>query len=178
MLDHPGASLAGVRRHDLPRAAGHRDPSAAPDPAAGDLASAIDRQLAAARRAQLPLAVLAVGLNRCMSLDGRPQPLWLEALALELGQRLRARVRRTDSVLWHGGREHVVVLHNCRHDMALLVQQRLLGGIRGTYRLGPQPVVAEVAIGCACHPAAGDTGAQLLDAALRSRGPLAVDGTA
>ena len=175
MLDHPGAALAGVRRHDLPRAAGHRDLSAPPDPAASDLAGAIDRHLAAARRMQLPMAVLAVGLSRCVGIDGRPQPLWQEAVALELGQRLRARVRRTDSVLWPGGREYAVVLHNCRHDMALRVQQRLLAGVSGTYRLGPQPVAAEVAIGCACHPAAGDTGALLLAAAVRARGPLAMD---
>jgi GGDEF domain-containing protein len=173
MLDQPVAPMAGARRHDLPRAAGHRALSPPLDSAHDDLAVAIDRHLANARRLQQPLALLSIGLRQCQGADGQPQPQWLEAVALELGQRLRARVRRTDCVLWAGGREYAVVLHDCRQPLALAVQKRLLAGVQGSYRLGPMQVGADVAIGCACHPAAGDTGAQLLAAAQQVRGSLA-----
>jgi GGDEF domain-containing protein len=173
MLDQPAAPLAGARRHDLPRTAGHRAPSSPLDTAHDDLAVAIDRHLAAARRQQQPLALLSVGLRQGQGADGQAQPQWLEAVALELGQRLRARVRRTDCVLWTGGHEYAVVLHACRQTLAMAVQRRLLAGVQGTYRLGPMAVAADVAIGCACHPAAGDTGALLLAAARQARGPLA-----
>ena len=173
MLDQPVAPLAGARRHDLPRAAGRRGLSSPLDSAHDDLAVAIDRHLSAARRQQQPLALLSVGLRHCQGADGQTQPQWLEAVALEMGQRLRARVRRTDCVLWTGGPEYAVVLHDCRQPLALVVQKRMLAGVQGTYRLGPLAVVADVASGCACHPAAGDTGAVLLAAARQARGPLA-----
>lgn len=176
MFDPAPAPLVGVRRQDLPRVASGRAPTMPPEPGSAGLAASIDRQLAMGRRLRHPMAVLAVAVHGCRRLDGRPAAELLHLLALEAGQRLRARVRGTDTVLWDNGPEFAVVLNDCRHDMALGVQQRLLAGLGDRYRLGPDLVVARVAIGCACHPAAGDSGEQVLAAALAARGPVAGDG--
>lgn len=171
MIEHPSALPSGARRHDLPRAAsaGSRVLPLLAEPG---LAAGLDRHVALARRMHQPMAVLAVALRTCLGADGQPLPQWLDAVALEVGQRLRARVRNTDTVLWQGGPEYAVVLNNCRPDTAALARLRLLAGVSGTYRLGLTQVQAVVAIGCACHPAAGDSGAQLLAAARLARGPL------
>lgn len=171
MIEHPSAPQAGARRHDLPRtaSAGSR---VLPLPAEPGLAAGLDRHVAMARRMHQPMAVLAVGLRRCLGAGGQPLPQWLDAVALELGQRLRARVRNTDTVLWQGGPEYAVVLNNCRPDTAAVARQRLLAGVSGLYRLGLVQVEAVVAIGSACLPAAGDSGAQLLAAARLARGPV------
>lgn len=176
MFDPAPAPLIGVRRQDLPRTASGRAPVMPPEPGTAGLAASIDRHLALGRRLRQPVAVLAVAVHGCRRLDGRPAPDLLHLLALEAGQRLRARVRGTDTVLWHDGPAFAVVLNDCRHDLALDVQRRLRAGLGETYRLGPDRVVATVAIGCACHPAAGDSGEQMLAAALAERGPLVGDG--
>ena len=100
MFDPTPASLAGVRRHDLPRSASGRAPAMPAEAGIAGLASSIDRHLAAARRTRQPLAVLTIAVRRCQQIDGEPVPTLLHPLALEAGQRLRARVRGTDTVLW------------------------------------------------------------------------------
>lgn len=175
MLDQAPAPLAGARRHDLPRSAGGRAPVMPAEPGLAGLTAAIDRHLGAGRRLRQPLSLLAVGIRSSRHLDGRPAPELLHHLALEAGQRLRARVRGTDTVLWSGPLEFVAVLNDCRHDSARVVQQRLLAGLGEIYRLGADRVTAAIGIGCACHPAAGETGAQLLAAAQQARGPLDLD---
>ena len=172
MFDPTPASLAGVRRHDLPRSASGRAPAMPAEAGIAGLASSIERHLAAARRTRQPLAVLTIAVRRCQQIDGEPVPTLLHPLALEAGQRLRARVRGTDTVLWQSQTEFAVVLNDCRHDRALIVLRRLLTGLGEPYQLGSVRVVPILISGCACHPAAGDTGALLLDAALQARGPV------
>ena len=176
MFDPAPAPLVGVRRQDLPRSASGRAPMMPPEPGTAGLAASIDRHLAMGRRLRQPMAVLAVAVHGCRRLDGRPAPDLLHMLALEAGQRLRARVRGTDTVLWDSGPEFAVVMNDCHPDMAMGVRKRLLASLGEPYRLGPERAVATVAIGCACHPAAGDSGEQMLAAALAARGLLDRDG--
>lgn len=88
---------------------------------------------------------------------------------LEVGQRLRGRVRSTDHVLWAGEREFVVTLPATRLDGALTVQRRLAQHLSGAYRIEPELVIVSLRVGCACYPAAGASAAQLLAAAQVAR---------
>lgn len=162
MLDDPATPLPGARRHDLPIRPGD-------DPPPQVLCDTIDRHLGQARRSHQALALLAVSVLRCDGDDGLPAPGLVEALAVELGHRLQARVRAVDTVLWQGGCDHVVLLQGCRPAAAGAAQRRLRAALDGTYRLGPLRAQVQVAIGCACHPAAGDSGRALLEAALLAR---------
>ena len=168
MLDDTPTPLPGARRHDLPRRI-DGDAAATPPPAPPGLCESIDRHLGLARRSHQPLALLAITVRRCDGDDGQPAPGLVDALAVELGHRLRARVRAVDTVLWQRGCDHVVLLQGCRPAAADAAQRRLRAALGGTYRLGPLRAQVQVAIGCACHPAAGDTGRTLLAAALQAR---------
>lgn len=161
----PRPPLAGERRSlggAVPQ------PLRAGGPAA--VLSAIDRHLAQARRSGQPLAVLALRMNRLSSPEHAPGASQADALVLAFGQRLRARVRSSDTVLWQGDSEWVALLQPCRHAGALAARQRLLGVLSEPYRLGQEDWRVSASIGCACHPAAGDTSALLLGAALAGRG--------
>ena len=166
MFDDPRTPLAGVRRHDLPRSADtlpSLPPGAAP---AATLLATIDRHLALARRAGQHLALLAVTLDPPAPDAAAPPPALVEALAVEFGNRLRARVRASDTVLWQGGCNHLVLLQPCRHAGAMAARLRLEKALGGIYRLGQTRLAASASIGCASYPAAGDTATQLLAAAL------------
>lgn len=165
MFDDPRPPLAGERRKDMPRSAIGPTPLplGAVDPA--PVLSAIDRHLALARRTGQHLAVLAVRMEPPPWLDGDG----VEGLTQAFGQRLRSRVRATDTVLWQGGGEHVALLLPCRHVGAMSARQRLLGVLGETYWLDSGSVSASARIGCACYPTAGDTAAVLLAAAMAGR---------
>jgi predicted signal transduction protein with EAL and GGDEF domain len=169
MFDEHRPPLAGERRRDMPR----RAPGPMPlPPGGGDAApvlSAIDRHLAVARRTGQHLAVLAVRMVPAEPPDGDPDPDLAERQAQAFGQRLRARVRSTDTVLRLAPEEWVALLQPCRHAGALAARQRLLAVLAEPYQLGSTGRVASALIGCACHPAGGAASAPLLAAALADR---------
>ena len=171
MFDDPRPPLAGERRKDMPRSGAGALPLPLPLDAdeAGPVLSAIDRHLAVARRTGQHLAVLMVRMVPPPAADGAAAPDPLQALALAFGQRLRARVRSTDTVLRLGREEWVALLQPCRHVGALAARQRLLAVLAEPYQLGADRLRASSLVGCACHPAAGGTSAQLLAAALTDR---------
>lgn len=187
MFDDPRSPLAGERRHDRPRpGAGPLPvplPLSLPLPGAGNpatLLATIDRHLALARRAGQHLALLAVAIQPRQAADDTAAAAAgdavAEALATEFGRRLRARVRATDTVLWQGGCDHVLLLQPCRQVGALAARQRLLKALGGPYLLGPLQLDITATIGCASFPAAGETSALLLAAALAARGEGSLPG--
>jgi predicted signal transduction protein with EAL and GGDEF domain len=179
MFDDPRSPLAGERRHDMPRPAAVPMPQPVGAGGPATLLSTIDRHLALARRTGQHLALLAVAMQPPQGADGAPAGLaaaLADALAVEFGHRLRARVRATDVVLWQGGCEHVVLLQPCRQVGGMAARQRLLQALGGTYRLGAERLTVTALIGCASYPAAGDTSAQLLAAALAARGDAGLHG--
>ncbi len=173
MLDETRPPLAGERRRDMPRHGLGHEPGALPlPPDAGDSApvlSAIDRHLALVRRTGQHLAVLAVRMVPAALPDGVRDLDLAASLSMAFGQRLRARVRSTDTVSRLGHGEWVALLQPCRHVGALAARQRLLAVLAEPYQLGVTGVTASAVIGCACHPAAGGTSAHLLAAALTDR---------
>lgn len=169
MFDDPPPPIAGVRRHDLPRTSLTWPPLPSTGPGQIPFSTRIDRHLADCRRHGQQLAVLAIGIDSIDTLDGQSAPGLESGVVLEFGHRLRSRVRSTDVVVWLGGREHGVVLLDCRRDGALAVQRRLSLALGGLYRLGPELLAVTLSLGCACYPASGDSGAPLLAAAIDAR---------
>lgn len=165
MFDEHRPPLAGERRRDMPR----RAPALKPLPLdAGDAApvlAAIDRHLAMARRTGQHLAVLAV---RMEVTQGSAEEA-ASGLTQAFGQRLRSRVRATDSVLDLGGGDFVALLLPCRQAGALAARQRLIAALGEIYWLDTRPAAASARIGCACYPTAGGTAAVLLAAAMVGR---------
>lgn len=169
MFEDPPPPIAGVRRHDLPRTRLDWAPLPTAGPGQRPFSALIDRQLADCRRYGQQLAVLTMGIDSINTIDGQPAPGLESGVVLEFGHRLRSRVRGTDVVVRLGGRDHGVVLLDCRREGARAVQQRLSMALGGLYRLGPDLLAVTLSVGCACFPASGGDGAQLLAAALDSR---------
>lgn len=138
----------------------------------GQVLARIDRQLAVCRRFQQPLVVLSIAVDGIGISNGRPVPDRLAGVALEFGRRLRMRVRATDSVLWPGGREFVVLLADSHRDGLATVQGRLAAALGGPYRLGPDLLDVTLVLGSAWFPGHADSAAELLRLAESSRQPV------
>jgi GGDEF domain-containing protein len=130
----------------------------------------IERQLAACRRSQSPLAVLSVWIDAVDTGEAQPPPTeLLPTVALEVGNRLRSRVRATDAVTWVGEREFAAVLGDASGDGARAAQRRLLRELGGSYRIDARLVSVTVSIGLAVYPSGGTDGPSLAHAARVSR---------
>lgn len=122
----------------------------------------IERHVARARRAQAPLALLAVALGPVATIDGHPVPGHAPALAHELTRRLRARIRQHDDVWRWGDDEWIAVLPGCRPEGARGARQRLLAALAAPYRLEAGLLHTVPRLGLACLGAYADDAAGLL----------------
>lgn len=129
----------------------------------------LDRQLGECRRSHEPLGLLSIVIDRIAGADGVPSIAHQDAVMVEVGQRLRSRLRATDQVMWQGEREFVVTLPATQLDGVQAVQQRLTQHLGGAYRIEQALLIVSLRVGSACYPTAGATAGQLLAAAVAAR---------
>jgi GGDEF domain-containing protein len=132
----------------------------------------VDWQLRHSRRQGQRLAVLALRVVHIESDAAAEVPAELEAdLLRELGQRLRMRVRASDSVAWLGGGEFGVVLLNVIDAQASQVAGHLKQVLGSPYRLGEARLTVRLAIGSATRgTGGGQGGAELIEQAAKGLG--------
>ena len=89
-----------------------------------------------------------------------------DRLLREVGLRLQAQVRETDTVARHGGDEFVLLLPNLEEPAAAArVAEKVLESLRGPFQLEGETVRVSASIGVSLYPTAGDDPEALLEAA-------------
>jgi diguanylate cyclase (GGDEF)-like protein len=126
-------------------------------------ADRLERALAAARRHRTLVAVMIIDLNGFKAVNDALGHTAGDLLLRVVGERLRARVRETDTVARLGGDEFAVVLENLgRPEFAGLVARKLLDAIAPPITLDGREVSVTASIGAAVFPRDGMEGSLLL----------------
>lgn len=135
-----------------------------PLPQAASLAALglqLSRQFTQARRAGERLALLWIEA----SLPAEAGAEACAELLAAVSQRMRNRVRSTDTVVQVAGQGFAVLLRAAGAQEAALVERRLLHALQGGYGLAGGLLRLEIRLGSAVFPAAGRQGAELAAAA-------------
>jgi diguanylate cyclase (GGDEF)-like protein len=127
------------------------------------LADRLERALASARRHRTEAAVMILDLNGFKAVNDRLGHAAGDLLLRAVGERLRARVRETDTVARLGGDEFAVVVENLgRPDYAALVARKLLDAIAPPVVLEGEEASVTASMGAALFPRDGNEAALLL----------------
>jgi diguanylate cyclase (GGDEF)-like protein/PAS domain S-box-containing protein len=134
------------------------------------LAEALEQALARAQRTGMPLAVLALDLDGFKAINDRHGHPAGDATLLEVSDRLRRTIRRSDLVARLGGDEFAVIASELSGPTPVSRLAKRIGAALGAPIVLPD-AVAEIAvsIGVAFYPGDGETTEELLsraDAAL------------
>jgi GGDEF domain-containing protein len=121
----------------------------------------LSRHLARSRRQGARLTVIWIEA----ALHARPGAAWpdgaREALMQALSRRLRNRVRGSDEVLQVGDDSFAVVLPLAGEVEAVLIMERLLQALRGSYGVDGLLMHSDLHMGSATFPEVGRNGADL-----------------
>jgi diguanylate cyclase (GGDEF)-like protein len=130
------------------------------------LSEALERALARAHRTGQPVAVLALDLDGFKAINDRLGHPAGDATLLEVADRLRGAIRRSDVVARLGGDEFAVVAGEAggRTPMARLAR-RIAAALAVPINLAAEGVTIGVSIGIAFHPGDGATSEQLISRA-------------
>lgn len=130
------------------------------------LSEALERSLARAQRTGQPVAMLALDLDGFKAINDRLGHPAGDATLLEVADRLRRAIRRSDVVARLGGDEFAVVAAESggRAPMARLAR-RIAAALAAPISLAGGDVSIGVSIGIAFHPGDGATTEQLLSRA-------------
>lgn len=129
---------------------------------------ALDQMLAAAARADRPLALLFIDLDRFKAVNDSLGHEAGDAVLVEAARRLRERLRASDLVARIGGDEFVVALPELDDEAdAARIALHLVQGLGEPFDVGPTPeqqqrVYLTPSIGIALHPRDSRTGSELL----------------
>ena len=134
------------------------------------LAEALERTIARSQRSGMPLAVLALDLDGFKAINDRYGHPAGDATLLEVSDRLRQTIRRSDFVARLGGDEFAVIASELNGPAPVSRLARRIGAALST-PIALRDAVAEIAvsIGVAFYPGDGETTEELLsraDAAL------------
>ena len=134
------------------------------------LAEALERTIARSQRSGMPLAVLALDLDGFKAINDRYGHPAGDATLLEVSDRLRQIIRRSDFVARLGGDEFAVIASELNGPAPVSRLARRIGAALST-PIALRDAVAEIAvsIGVAFYPGDGETTEELLsraDAAL------------
>jgi GGDEF domain-containing protein len=125
----------------------------------------LSRHLARSRRQGGRLTVIWIET----ALHARPGNSWpegaREALTQALGRRLRNRVRGSDEVLRVGDASFAVVLPHAGVAEAVLIEERLLLALRGSYGVDGLLLHSDLHLGSATFPDVGRNGVDLAEQA-------------
>ena len=130
------------------------------------LSEALERSLARAQRTGQPIAVLALDLDGFKAINDRLGHPAGDAALLEVADRLRRAIRRSDVVARLGGDEFAVIATESggRAPMARLAR-RIAAALAAPIHLAGVEANIGVSIGIASHPGDGETTEQLLSRA-------------
>ncbi|HEV7886742.1 MAG TPA: EAL domain-containing protein [Acidimicrobiales bacterium] len=123
-------------------------------------------RLAASLERDLPLAVLLLDLDRFKEVNDTLGHHNGDVLLQEVGSRLRAEVRRGDTIARLGGDEFAILLHDVSGvDDAVAVAHTVLAALDAPFDLSGVPVTVAASIGVAMAPVHGVDVALLLQRA-------------
>jgi diguanylate cyclase len=124
----------------------------------------LERALAGARRHRTLIAVMIIDLNGFKAVNDRLGHVAGDQLLRVVGERLRARLRETDTVARLGGDEFAVILESLgRPEYAGLVARKLLDAVASPVRLdGGREASVTASIGAALFPRDGTEAPLLL----------------
>jgi diguanylate cyclase (GGDEF)-like protein/PAS domain S-box-containing protein len=127
------------------------------------LAEALERAIARAERTGQPLAVLCLDLDGFKAINDRYGHPAGDATLLEVAERLRRTIRRSDLAARLGGDEFAVIAADLSGPAPVARLARRLGAaLRGPIALEAATALIDVSIGVAFYPGDGDTTEQLL----------------
>ena len=127
------------------------------------LAEALERAIARAERSGQPLAVLCLDLDGFKAINDRYGHPAGDATLLEVAERLRRTIRRSDLAARLGGDEFAVIAADLNGPAPVARLARRLGAaLRGPIALNDVTALIDVSIGVAFYPGDGDTTEQLL----------------
>jgi diguanylate cyclase len=124
----------------------------------------LDHALTGAARHGGPVAVMLVDLDNFKPVDDKHGHEAGDAVLREVGTRLKACVRATDTVARLGGDEFVVLLDRPSAQGANLVAERVVAALAETVPFGDRQLRVGASVGVAVH-VAGQSRAELLRAA-------------
>ena len=126
----------------------------------------IERQLAAARRYNVPGALLFLDLDQFKDVNDSRGHRAGDELLIELARLLRSRLRDADTVARLGGDEFAILLPHTNALQASMVASSVLESIRGrTFKVAGSPVAITASIGVAPFPDQAATAGELLSCA-------------
>lgn len=129
--------------------------------------ASLERELARARRAQQPLGVLMIDIDRFKPFNDQHGHDAGDAVLAGFGELLRRSFREEDVVCRYGGEEFLVILPASEREQSHERAEALCAAVRGFepyHERRPLPRIT-VSIGVACFPADGDSAESLVRAA-------------
>ncbi|MDX1539864.1 MAG: diguanylate cyclase, partial [Geminicoccaceae bacterium] len=122
----------------------------------------LERALAFARRNDRLVAIMILDLNGFKRVNDGLGHAAGDRLLCIVAERLRARLRETDTIARTGGDEFALVIENlARAEHAALVAQKLLDAVAPPVALGGREVCLSASLGIALYPKDGDTPSEL-----------------
>jgi diguanylate cyclase (GGDEF)-like protein len=126
-------------------------------------ADRLEQGLAAARRHRTLLAIMILDVDGFKTISDTVGHLAGDLLLLTVGERLRSRVRATDTVARLGSDEFAILIEDlARPDYSALVARKLLDAMAAPVVVGDREVTLSVSIGAAIYPRDGMDAATLL----------------
>ena len=126
----------------------------------------LDKALAAARRHRSLVGVVLLDLNGFKAVNDRLGHAAGDALLRQVGERLRATLRETDTVARLGGDEFAMVFEDLRRaEDAAIIGRKILDAVAPAFRFDREPVRISASIGMVLYPRDGDTAEQLIERA-------------
>ena len=120
-----------------------------------------------ARRHGLPLALLALGINRFKAVNDQFGHAVGDEVLCQVAQRIQSTLRSTDLAARLAGDEFIVVLGTlARLDDVPEVADKLLAVLSEPLQIGPHRILLQASMGVASFPQAGNDTAALLRAAV------------
>jgi len=148
------------RREPAPSDA--RTAAAMPVCGAAEVLARLEQCLSRSRRRGSELAVLWVGVDRIVRMDGELDVALEQRAWEEVANRIGHAVRGSDVILRENERDTCVVLPGANAAVAARVARRLRRLLDGDYRVGTDLLQVSVRIGEAARPQDGSRAAELL----------------
>ena len=126
------------------------------------LGDRLEQAMRTARREGEPLALLLIDLDRFKEVNDTLGHRCGDLLLRQVGQRLRAMLRASDTAGRLGGDEFAVVLPAADAAGATLVAERLLEALEEPFLIEEQGLEVRASIGIALYPEHGETAPSLL----------------
>lgn len=123
----------------------------------------LDRSLAVATRANHPLSVMFVDLDRFKQINDTLGHTIGDKLLKMVGQRLQQCLRNSDTVARHGGDEFIILLCDfCEQANLSRILHKLVDTLSQEYRIDNHRIVVTASIGVAVFPVDGRSSEALL----------------